>query len=472
MIDFTNTYAKLPENFFERIRPERFAGPELIVFNEELASLLGIDFTGVSQRELAEVFAGQRILPGSEPMALVYAGYQFGHLVPQLGDGRAHLLGEVKGFDLQLKGSGRTRFSRRGDGRSALGPVLREYIVSESMHALGVPTTRSLCAVTTGEEVLRQNGPEPGGILTRVAASHLRVGTFQYFAFRSDKESLRVLLDYTIQRHYPELQGLEGPEKVIALLKAFILKQADLVALWSGLGFIHGVMNTDNFSLAGITIDYGPCAFLDEFKFDKVFSSIDEHGRYSFFNQVPIAKWNVVRLAETLLPLIDADEARAIKRLEDEVLGGLSIFDEKRMNHFARKLGIQDYKKSDDDLILKFLHYLEDESLDFTLAFRNLPKLYEGSEVFYPRTEALVEFLAAWRDRVSSVSHLDSLNPVFIPRNHLIQKVIEDAYAGDFSSFHALLTVTSKPFETREEYARYAVGPKEEERVSKTFCGT
>lgn len=473
IIEFNNTYSKLPERFYERINPTHFNSPELIGFNKDLATQLGMKPEGVGNQELALIFSGQKILPGSEPLAQAYAGFQFGHPVPQLGDGRAHLLGEVADHDIQLKGSGQTRFSRRGDGRSALGPVLREYLVSEGMHALGVPTTRALCAVMTGEEVDRQDGPEPGGILTRVASSHLRVGTFQYFSFKKDLEALDILLDYTIKRHYPELSGLSTlKEKSLGLLKCLSARQADLVAAWSSLGFIHGVMNTDNFSLAGITIDYGPCAFMDEFSFHKVFSSIDRQGRYSFFNQVPIAQWNILRLADCLLPFIDENQDKAVSLVEDELNGVLASFPGKRAKKLAAKIGITDYQDSDGELVMSFLQYLEKESLDFTLGFRNLPKLYAGETEGYPEGSELTSFLEKWRDRVKNVDGLDQINPLYIPRNHQVQNVIEMAYEEDFSHFHKLYKVLTDPFSFNEDFANFALPPKPSERVCQTFCGT
>ncbi|MAW07114.1 MAG: hypothetical protein CME61_02410 [Halobacteriovoraceae bacterium] len=473
MIKFSNTYEKLPEQFFEKILPEKFKNPKLISFNKQLATDLEIDYQSISDDEIAKIFSGQNVLPGSNPLAMAYAGFQFGHPVPQLGDGRAHLLGETNGYDIQLKGSGRTRFSRGGDGKSALGPVLREYILSEAMNALGVPTTRALCAVTTGEEVLRQDGPEPGGIFTRVAQSHIRVGTFQYFAFQNDQESIKTLLDYTIKRHYPQLENLENyKDKSIGLLKALTVKQSDLIAKWSSLGFIHGVMNTDNFSLAGITIDYGPCAFMDEFKYEKVFSSIDRNGRYSFFNQVPIAKWNILRLAECFLPLIHENQDKAVESIEKEVLPLFDQFEEKRFKAFSKKIGIEDYKEKDSDLVTLFLDYLEKESLDFTQAFRNLPQLYLGKTSYYPNTRELGVFTSQWRKRISSAQHLNEINPIYIPRNHQVQKVIDDAYQGNFETFHKLLEVLSKPFKADDHFKSFENGPEPHERVYQTFCGT
>lgn len=470
MIKFNNTYTQLPEHFYEKVNPARFDSPELIIFNYDLAKELGMKVDDCSEQELADIFSGQNILEGSEPIAQAYAGHQFAHANPRLGDGRAHLLGEVSGFDIQLKGSGQTRFSRRGDGRSALGPVLREYIVSEAMHTLGVPTTRSLCAVTTGESVLRQFGPEPGGIFTRVAASHIRVGTFQYFHFQKDVKSIEQLLNYTVNRHYPELNDLELKEKSLALIKELINRQSDLIANWTSFGFIHGVMNTDNFSVASITIDYGPCAFMDEFKFDKVFSSIDSYKRYSFFNQTSIAQWNILRLADCLLPFIAETREAAAKIVEDEVRDLMDIFEQKRIRALAKKVGITHYKDEDESLVVDFLKYLEEESLDFTLAFRNLPALHQGDRSFYPNL--LDSFLNRWQERVKSVDHLNDINPLYIPRNHQIEKAITLAYEGDFSHFHKLHEVLKNPFKEQEGASDFALPPTKDERVYQTFCGT
>ena len=473
MISFNNTYEKLPERFYQKVKPEKFEKPQLISFNHDLARELKMNVGELSNEELALIFSGQRILDSPEPLAMAYAGMQFGHLVPQLGDGRAHLLGEISGYDIQLKGSGRTAFSRGGDGRSALGPVLREYLVSEAMHSLGVPTTRALCAVTTGEEVHRQSGPEPGGIFTRVAASHLRVGTFQYFAIRNDLEAIKILLDYTIDRHYPELKSLhDDKSKVLKLLESLIDKQSNLVAHWSSLGFIHGVMNTDNFSVAGITIDYGPCAFMDEFEFQKVFSSIDKRDRYSFYNQVPIAQWNIMRFIECLLPFINKDHDKAVETVQSIVVPLLDSFEEKRERAFARKLGITDYKSTDSELIKMFLTYLEKNNLDFTLSFRQLPKLYNGDDSGYVPSPELNEFVNIWKARVKNKDKLDLVNPIYIPRNHQMQRVIDEAYEGNFKLFHKALEVFTNPFEEKENLKEWSLPPKENERVTETFCGT
>lgn len=471
-IKFENTYTKLPETFYQRATPAKFDSPELVIFNHELANSLGMNLSECSDEKLAQIFSGQIIIEGSDPIAQAYSGFQFGHPNPNLGDGRAHLLGEVAGYDIQLKGSGQTGYSRRGDGRSALGPVLREYIVSEAMHVLGVPTTRALCAVTTGENVLRQFGEEPGGVFTRVANSHLRVGTFQYFMFREDIESMEKLLNYTVNRHYPEFNNLENKEKSLAFIKALIQKQSDLIATWSSLGFIHGVMNTDNFSVAGITIDYGPCAFMDEFKFNKVFSSIDRHGRYSFYNQSPIAQWNILRLADCLLPFIDDSNEKAAKIVEEEIQELMGQFPLKRSRALARKIGIEDFQDSDKELIDDFLKYLEESTLDFTLAFRNLPNLYEGDQSYYPSSQKLDSFISRWKERVTKVNHLKDINPLYIPRNHQIEKAIELAYKGDFSHFHQLHSILKNPFQKQDGAEDFAKPPTPSQRVCQTFCGT
>lgn len=475
MIKFQNTYTQLPEHFYERINPATFTSPKLIIFNHELAKELGMNVEDLSSQELASIFSGQTILKGSEPIAQAYAGFQFGYPNPQLGDGRAHLLGEVSGFDIQLKGSGQTRFSRQGDGRSALGPVLREYLVSEAMHTLGVPTTRALCAVSTGEEVYRQFGPEPGGIFTRVAEGHIRVGTFQYFLFKRDLKSMEKLLCYTVNRHYPELNELDVKEKSLAFIKSLIKKQSDLIAAWTSLGFIHGVMNTDNFSVAGITLDYGPCAFMDEFNFNKVFSSIDHHSRYSFFNQTSIAQWNILRLADCLLPFIDESQEVAAKIVEQEVRELMNLFPEKRIHALAKKIGIDDYHDEDDEdefLIMDFLKYLEEAGLDYTLAFRNLTRLYQGDQSFYPCHKLFDSFLERWKERVKNVDHLNNINPLYIPRNHQVQKAIDLAYKNDFSYFHQLHEVLKRPYREQEGASDFSLPPSKEERVYQTFCGT
>jgi len=479
MIPFKNTYINLPSKFFEKVNPTYFPNPKLIAFNHTLAQELDCSLEDLGEDELAQIFSGQTILEGSTPLAMAYAGFQFGHAVPRLGDGRAHLLGEVGGYDIQLKGSGPTPFSRRGDGKSALGPVLREYLVSEAMHILDIPTTRALAAVSTGETIVRQFGAEPGGVFTRVAQSHIRVGTFQYFAFQQDGEAIKTLLDYTIERHYPQLKSLSSfSQKAIELLKELTKKQAQLIAKWSAIGFIHGVMNTDNFSLAGITIDYGPCAFMDEFSFNKTFSSIDQQSRYTYFNQTQIAQWNILRLADCLLPLISDDQDEAVELVEKELISLFTLFEQKRYESFAQKLGIKVYESSrDDKLIMSFLTYLEEESLDFTLAFRHLPELFHNQEdsqalSFYKKGASLDQFLMNWKSRVFDVDHLNQINPLYIPRNHMIQKSIDLAYQGDYSLFHQMREILNNPFSKQAGCDEFAKAPHKDEKVHNTYCGT
>lgn len=461
MIKFENTYSKLGSQFFEAVHFPRFNNPELLHFNGDLAQELGFDTKGYSEKELALIFSGQKLLEGSEPLAMAYAGHQFAHFVPQLGDGRAALLGEAKGFDIQLKGAGQTYFSRRGDGRSALGPVIREYLVSEAMHKLKVPTTRALAAVITNEQVHR-NYPEPGGIFTRVAESHLRVGTFQFFAAREDHKSLRELMNYAITRHYPEAKS------PLEFLTAVAKKQGELVSHWMGLGFIHGVMNTDNSSVAGITIDYGPCAFMDEFDFQKTFSSIDRNQRYAYINQGPITQWNIVRLAECLIPLIDENQEKAVKQVEEALEFLPNFIKSKITEKMSAKLGL---KTPNEKLCNLFLTYLQENKLDFTLSFRNLSLLKQSNQDFYPASKLLDEFKTEWLNS-SSLEGLDLINPLYIPRNHQVQRVIDDVYRGDHQSFKDFLEVLQNPFEKNEKLDLFKSPPKENEKVTETFCGT
>ena len=473
MIHFDNSYARLPEDFYEKGEADDFAKPRLLLFNKALAKELKIKSEEQNEDELARVFSGQTVLKGSQPIAQAYAGYQFGHPVPKLGDGRALLLGETGGYDIQLKGCGTTEFSRNGDGRSSLGPVLREFIVSEAMHALKVPTSRALAAVATGEIIRRQFGPEPGAVFTRVAESHIRVGTFQYFAFRREMKNLEILLNYSIDRHYPELSNIPDMKtKCFKFLEAVSKRQAELISKWTAVGFVHGVMNTDNFSIPGITIDYGPCAFLDEFRYHKVFSSIDHHGRYSFYNQVSIGQWNILRLADCLLPFINEDLDRAADETSLFLSDKLSLFERLRSEKLAQKLGIENFKESDNEIIKSFLDYLEEQKLDFTLAFRNLPELNNESSEFYPESELLEKFLKLWRGRNPETEKLKEINPLYIPRNHQIQLAIEESYKGDLGKALELLKVLSKPFEFQKELHDYSIPPEPEKRVCKTYCGT
>lgn len=473
MPKLTNSYLKLSHKFYENILPSSVPNPQLIEFNHNLAQEIGLDVIGISKEDLAKYFSGQKIFEASQPIALAYAGHQFGNFVHQLGDGRAHLLGQINGYDIQLKGSGQTKFSRRGDGKSALGPVLREYIVSEAMHALGIPSTRALCAVSTGETVYRQFGPEPAGIFTRLADSHLRIGSFQYFAIRGENQILEDLLNYSISRHYPKIDThLNLKEKALEFLKEFAKKQGNLIAQWSRVGFVHGVMNTDNCSIAGITIDFGPCAFLDEFKYHKVFSSIDVNGRYSFFNQLPIIQWNILRLADCLLPLIDENTEKAISIVEESLVDILDSFSSLRWQTLASKLGIENYCELDEKIIRSFLDYLEKYELDFTNSFFNLNKLHQGDQSAFVSNEDLNNFLTMWKNRVPILGDLSKINPVFVVRNHLIEKAIQDAYQGDYNLFSQILKFVNKPYEDRDEIQFLKNAPSKEERVTKTFCGT
>ncbi|MEN3384236.1 MAG: serine/tyrosine/threonine adenylyltransferase [Hyphomicrobiales bacterium] len=485
---FQNTFARLPDRFFARVAPTPVAAPRLIRLNLDLAADLGLDAEWLAGPEALQVLAGGRIPEAAEPIALAYAGHQFGHFVPQLGDGRAVLLGEIvdrRGVrrDIQLKGSGRTPFSRGGDGRAALGPVLREYVVSEAMARLGIPTTRALAAVVTGEMVARET-LLPGAVLTRVASSHIRIGTFQYFAARGDTEGLRLLADHAIARHYPDVAAAEHPYR--ALLEGVVQRQADLIAAWMLVGFIHGVMNTDNMSIAGETIDYGPCAFMDHYDPAMVFSSIDHHGRYAYANQPKIAVWNLARFAETLLPLLADDETKAIAQAE-EVLGGFAQrFQASYLAGMRRKLGLFNPEDGDVQLAQDFLDLLSKAQADFTLAFRRLGEAADDPEAeslraVIGRTDLYEAWVARWRERLSREpqdsparrSSMLAANPAFIPRNHRIEAMIDAAvHRNDFAPFEELLAVLAKPFEDQPGYAAYMEPPEEHERVMQTFCGT
>jgi len=486
---FQNTYAALPANFFARVAPTPVDSPRLIKLNYPLARHLGLDPDLLDSPEGAEILSGKRLPDGAEPIAMAYAGHQFGHFVPQLGDGRAILLGEVidkDGIrrDIQLKGSGPTPFSRRGDGRAALGPVLREYIVSEAMFALGIPTTRSLAAVITGESVMRET-VLPGAVLTRVAASHIRVGTFQYFAARGDTEAIRRLADHVIARHYPALASTEKPYH--ALLAAVVARQADLVARWLLVGFIHGVMNTDNTSISGETIDYGPCAFMDHYDPGQVFSSIDEMGRYAYANQPRIALWNLTRLAECLLPLFSEDQEKAIAEAQD-ILGAFpEQFSTAYQSRLQRKIGLFTARDGDEALVQDLLDAMASGRADFTLTFRRLGDAAADAESdaglreLFAEPAAIDEWVTRWRQRLASEPQsgaerqaaMHAVNPVFIPRNHRVEAVISAAVAnGDYGPFEELIAVLAKPYEDQPAFADYANPPQEHERVCQTFCGT
>ena len=429
MIAFDNTYTELPEQFYARVQAAAVSQPRLFAFNDELAQELGIDLSAISEDERAALFTGQSLPAQASSLALAYAGHQFGQFNPQLGDGRALLLGEVlapngKRYDIQLKGSGVTPWSRGGDGKSWVGPVIREYIVSEAMHRLGVPTTRALAAATTGDLVIREQ-PLPGGIFTRVAASHIRIGTFEFFAARRDTESLKLLADYAIDRHYPECMQAEHP--YLAFLEAVGRKQAALVAKWMSLGFIHEVMNTDNTSIPGETIDYGPCAFIDSFSNDRVFSSIDRGGRYAYGNQVYIAQWNLVRLANCLVPLVDSDGKQAVKQLEDRLAQFMDVYEAEWLQAMAAKFGIFEAVPDDAKLVRLYLGHLEAEQLDFTIHFRRLLNGFESFDRFdetdgIDTDEGPEEFRKMWSKRLyeqtqsrdEAIELMRHTNPVYV----------------------------------------------------------
>jgi serine/tyrosine/threonine adenylyltransferase len=481
---FDNSYARDLEGMHIGVAPTSVAAPALIRFNEELAAELGIERAGASDETLAAVFSGNVIPTGAQPLAMAYAGHQFGHFVPQLGDGRAILLGEVidKGGqrrDIQLKGSGLTPFSRRGDGRAALGPVLREYIVSEAMHAFGVPTTRALAAVTTGERVQREKG-KPGAVFTRVASSHLRVGTFQFFAARGDFESVRTLADYAIERHYPAIS--DSKQRYAAFLASVIEAQAKLIAHWMSLGFIHGVMNTDNMTISGETIDFGPCAFLDAYQADKVFSSIDEFGRYAYSNQPKVAQWNLDRLAETLVPLLDENETRALE-LANEAIGAFpAIYEQHYLERMLAKLGLQTEQPADTQLIEDWLALKEANAIDFTNGFRSLSSTLNPADLSdfrngFTDLAAFDDWHGRWLARVGEArgvaGMMSAANPKYIPRNHRIEQAIRAAEdEGDFAPFHQLVEVLRNPFADQPENQRYCEPPTESQQVLRTFCGT
>ena len=461
---FDNSYARLPDRFFARLLPTPVAAPRLVRLNENLARHLGLDPVALATPAGVETLAGNRVPKWGEPLAMAYAGHQFGAFVPQLGDGRAILLGEVIDRDgvrrdIQLKGSGPTPFSRDGDGRAALGPVLREYIVSEAMAALGIPTTRALAAVTTGETVRRER-PLPGAVLTRVASSHIRVGTFQFFAARGDVDAIRSLADYVIARHYPDAVDAANPYRT--LLDLVIARQAELVAKWLHVGFIHGVMNTDNMSVAGETIDYGPCAFLDAYDPEMVYSSIDTVGRYAYGNQPRIGQWNLARLAETLLPLLAEDRNTAVKQARDAIEGFATRFETAYTAGLRRKLGLSQARPDDLSLAQDLLERMARNGADFTLTFRRLCNSAAGPDgdaavrSLFSDPTAFDDWATTWRRRLAEESEganerrpaMRAANPAFIPRNHRVEEAIVAAVdRGDFSPFERLLTVLSMPYE-------------------------
>ncbi len=486
---FDNSYARLPERLFARVEPAPAPAPRLLLLNRPLAEELGLDADHLASPDGVQILAGNRIATGSDPIAMAYAGHQFGNWVPQLGDGRALLLGEVidrsgRRRDIRLKGSGRTPFSRMGDGKAPLGPVLREFVVSEAMAALGIPTTRSLAAVATGEQVYRESGLS-GAILTRVAASHVRIGTFQYFYARQDLDALRVLTEHVIARHYPEKSEAASP--ALALLEGVMARQADLVARWMGVGFIHGVMNTDNMTISGETIDYGPCAFMDAHREGQVFSSIDVGGRYAYGNQPQIAHWNLAQLAQALLPLISTSQDAAIKAAQAAIDGFPDLFRDAWLGVMRRKLGLSTPAEEDTELLSELLSTMEAGAADFTLTFRRLADLaapdradgtaardlFDDPAAFDAWTERWTARLAA--DPMPPAERRDAMraaNPLFIPRNHRVEEALAAAEDGDLAPLETLREVLARPFEDQPAEARLAEPPRAGQAVHRTFCGT
>ena len=469
-IPFDNSYARLPDRFFARQNPVQVKDPQLIAFNDTLSAELGIEIGDGS--DLANILSGNTIADGSEPLAQVYAGHQFGGFSPQLGDGRANLLGEVIDTgglrrDIQLKGSGPTQFSRRGDGRAWLGPVLREYVVSEAMHALGIPTSRALAAVTTGESVYREQGALPGAILTRVAASHIRVGTFQYFAARRDIEALQALYDYTVARHYP---AAESPTD---LLNAVINRQAQLIAQWMGVGFIHGVMNTDNTTISGETIDYGPCAFMDVFHPDMTFSSIDAQGRYAYSNQPNVIVWNMAQLATSLVQIMP-DQDKAVAEFTEAVHAMPDVINHHWLQVFGRKLGIETAKPEDKTFIVGLLQVMANNRADFTNTFRALGTEKARDQFLSP--EDFDTWETEWKKRLEAETNISArmqaANPWIIPRNHRIEEMINAAVAGDYAPFHTLSSALRSPHSEQPEHQQLTHPPTADQVVRETFCGT
>ncbi|MCF6191201.1 MAG: YdiU family protein [Cocleimonas sp.] len=496
-IQFNNSYVKLADVFYSKTNPTTVKNPALIKFNTALAKDLGLTGISTDGLDALDFFAGNKIAEGSEPLAMAYAGHQFGGFSPKLGDGRAILLGEIIApdnlrYDFQLKGSGRTPWSRGGDGRSALGPVIREYLVSEAMVKLGVPTTRALAAVTTGEEIAR-NTLVPGGILTRIATGFVRVGTFQYFSSQGNQEAIKQLADYEIDRHYPEAKDATNP--YVAFFEAVVDRQAKLIAQWMSFGFIHGVMNTDNMSIAGETIDYGPCAFMDNFSHSRVYSSIDHQSRYAYSNQPKIGQWNLVRLAETLLPLFvensehenteaTDDEAQAVVKIAEDILSAYSVsYHQYWLENMCKKLGLAEAYESDAALVGELLNLMENNDADFTLTFYYLSQ--EGqlpqARALFTKPEDFDMWAVKWQARLSQESINDAghyalmqtVNPTYIPRNHQIEAAIRAAEDhNDFSVFHALHEVLENPFELQEGKEKYMLPPEKDEVVHQTFCGT
>ncbi|OED39946.1 hypothetical protein AB834_00015 [PVC group bacterium (ex Bugula neritina AB1)] len=480
---FDTTYTNLPDPFFTELEPQKVEEPNLVILNKKLSRSMGLDFSDLSLKKQAELFSGNDLPKGSTPFSQAYAGHQFAHFT-MLGDGRAHLWGEhimpnKQRVDIQFKGSGRTPYSRGGDGKAPLSPMLREYLISEAMFFLGIPTTRSLAVVTTGEAVMRET-PLPGAILTRIAGSHIRVGTFQFAAYFCDKEALVSLMDYTIERHYSDLlDNVEIKNKPLALIKAFMERQVDLVVNWMRVGFIHGVMNTDNMTLSGETIDYGPCAFMDQYDPDTVFSYIDQMGRYAYGNQPKIAEWNLARFAETLLPLIDDDRDKAIF-LAEELLSDFSdMYHLKWLRMMCCKLGLFGSYEGDERLVLDLLTWMHKNEADYTQTFYDLSEKTQCKNQV-PTKGFFRDWYLRWQDRVlknekpleDSLSLMKKYNPVVIPRNHKVEEALNMAGTGDLDAFCESLKAIKEPYKNIESFKSFQLPPNPDERVFQTFCGT
>jgi uncharacterized protein YdiU (UPF0061 family) len=477
MLHFENSFAHLGPQFYHQNNPSQVPSPTLLLWNSHLATHLNIHLDSEQNlKDIEQLFSGNMVHKSSVPLSMAYAGYQFGHFSPSLGDGRAHLLGELTALDhstvdIHLKGSGTSQFSRNGDGKLALGPALREYLISEWMHRMDIPTTRSLAVVATGEKVYRE-APLDGAVLTRASQCLIRVGHFDYFSSRDDIPSLEKLFHYCAQRFFPEMSKVY-PNNVIHFFEQIALKQASLIAKWMSVGFIHGVMNTDNFSILGLTIDYGPCAFLDDYDPKKVFSSIDRNGRYAFGNQPSIAVWNMIKLAEALFPLtkMNLNEYRScVQRI-------LAVFEKHYVRQWQtlmlKKLGLENNDEASFFVLKKWLSYLEEEKMDYTLAHRYLSALAKNpGHDFYKKTDSFFEFYHLWVSSSPLVIDLDHINPLYIPRNHLIENVIENAYAKNFTPLEKLRSVLQNPFLEQENAPNFSRPPTDEQRVRATFCGT
>ena len=477
--NFDNSYSKLPESFKENIKPVKVKNPELIILNKSLASDLDLDFSNINKIELSTLFAGNELPEDSNSIAQAYAGHQFGHFT-MLGDGRAVLIGEhlsknKERYDIQFKGSGKTAFSRNGDGRAALGPMLREYIISESMHYLNIPTTRSLAVVKTGENVIRE-APLKGAILTRVASSHLRVGTFQYIAARNKKDELEILLDYVINRHFPKI--LSSKNKALELLKVVLEKQVDLVINWMRVGFIHGVMNTDNMSISGETIDYGPCAFMDSYDPKTVFSSIDRMGRYAYCNQPVITKWNLARFAESLIPLIDENQDKAVKAATEIINSFENKYEEKWLDMMRDKLGLAGKDEKDKFLFIDLLTWMHDKEMDYTNTFCHLMEDEIQKNKNYEDKD-FKNWKLRWNERLKTNNNssekylklMKSVNPLVIPRNHKVEEALNAANHKDLKPFLKLLKILDNPYIKKKDIVEYQF-PSTTKDKYQTFCGT